>query len=731
MKISELTEAGVGKITKQNTTVDVKPGETERQAAKLFPMNKGGKPQPLHAKAAKNTTPNKLFNLGITENMSMTGTARRRLERKKGLKIGSPEWFKHWFDLPYLREGYKLQLERGSEMDVLHIIDTDTGHRTEVRGKAGYEIKHDPSDPLHQLLDKIGKSANISELINGEPTGINPRHPDSVKAKAATDVAFNEVTKDELISQSQARKQRMFVDAMLTAMHRLVQSKGDQQSLGGYAFSIAKSFGFDPRQLLDLYKERYGVVEDVTQSQLDQLENVLDRVFGQLGIDVEFTRHFLDRVNDARNRKPITIQELAMLFKKEFQRWGKPIAQLGPDQEAVMKDLESDINVPFVLKWDKDNNELDMIAKTVMRKKDFRTTNKEFPVESITESSDLVDEFLKSTGQKFSKRDTCGPACIDFISWARQKGIELKRVRGEFVADQVVHAKADFTPEMKQEFMQSGLNWNSAKDRKAWIEQSEYAEEWQRVPHYWTVDKDGNIHDPSGYQQLVKTGLASDLDPSRYIPEGVKENTPGTIANKINWAGKNKTPAKPASQQQPKDNQERDAWWQLLKQRVMGEDKDYMRGHCHEWALKDIEKHPERKLYARIGVHYEDDIEEVDHVFTVDPKTGKAYDVRGEFATADALLADHDFGADEVFVDEISRDDIDHFCSIGELKPLDENFADGKVKGKSRPGRVKRAGASCKGSVSELRRKAKNSSGEKQKMYHWCANMKSGRKKTK
>jgi len=62
-------------------------------------------------------------------------------------------------------------------------------------------------------------------------------------------------------------------------------------------------------------------------------------------------------------------------------------------------------------------------------------------------------------------------------------------------------------------------------------------------------------------------------------------------------------------------------------------------------------------------------------------------------------------------------------------KMYGENFADKKVKGKSRPGRVKRAGASCKGSVTSLRAKAKKSSGEKKKMYHWCANMKSGRKK--
>jgi len=58
-----------------------------------------------------------------------------------------------------------------------------------------------------------------------------------------------------------------------------------------------------------------------------------------------------------------------------------------------------------------------------------------------------------------------------------------------------------------------------------------------------------------------------------------------------------------------------------------------------------------------------------------------------------------------------------------------ENFADGKVKGKSRPGRVKRSGASCNGSVTDLRARAKRASGEKAKMYHWCANMKSGKKK--
>ena len=161
---------------------------------------------------------------------------------------------------------------------------------------------------------------------------------------------------------------------------------------------------------------------------------------------------------------------------------------------------------------------------------------------------------------------------------------------------------------------------------------------------------------------------------------------------------------------------------------AFNEDKDYMRGYCHAWALDDIKKNPERVLFARIGWHQEEEYEEVDHVFTVDPGTGKAYDVRGEFASVEDLLKDYDYGADEVDVQQVSKDDIRHWCDVGELKPLDENFADGKKKGKSRPGRVKRAGASCKGSVSELRRKAKKYGGEKGKMYHWCANMKGGKK---
>jgi hypothetical protein len=123
--------------------------------------------------------------------------------------------------------------------------------------------------------------------------------------------------------------------------------------------------------------------QPITQAQLDALEKVADRLFAKLGIDIEFTRHFVDRVNDERNRTQITIRELGQIFAKEYQRWGRTISKMPINTQAVMKDLSSALNIPFVLNKDGEGKEL--VAKTVMRKPDFKTTNKTLPVESIQE----------------------------------------------------------------------------------------------------------------------------------------------------------------------------------------------------------------------------------------------------------------------------------------------------------------------------------------------------------
>ena len=51
---------------------------------------------------------------------------------------------------------------------------------------------------------------------------------------------------------------------------------------------------------------------------------------------------------------------------------------LGPVAEAVIKDMKTDINMPFVINIDR-KGMLDLVAKTIMRKKNFKTTSMELP----------------------------------------------------------------------------------------------------------------------------------------------------------------------------------------------------------------------------------------------------------------------------------------------------------------------------------------------------------------
>ena len=122
--------------------------------------------------------------------------------------------------------------------------------------------------------------------------------------------------------------------------------------------------------------------KEVKQSDIDQLEKYADRIFGAVGIDVEFTRHFLDRVNDTRNKTQITVAELIRLFKQSYKKFGKTIAKLGPDAEAVINDMKTNINMPFVLNLK--GGELELVAKTIMRKKNFKTPNPKLAFEDVS-----------------------------------------------------------------------------------------------------------------------------------------------------------------------------------------------------------------------------------------------------------------------------------------------------------------------------------------------------------
>lgn len=134
--------------------------------------------------------------------------------------------------------------------------------------------------------------------------------------------------------------------------------------------------------------------EEVSQKQINDLEKFADRMLAKYDIDVTFTRHFVDRMNDARNKPEIKVAELQKFFKKIQKKKGAQIKS-NPDIEAVLKDISTNLNLPVVINYK--NGEFEVVHKTIMRKKNFSTTSKEITYESLLRNRKLVNK-IKKTG---------------------------------------------------------------------------------------------------------------------------------------------------------------------------------------------------------------------------------------------------------------------------------------------------------------------------------------------
>ena len=143
--------------------------------------------------------------------------------------------------------------------------------------------------------------------------------------------------------------------------------------------------------------------EDFTQKDVNDLEKFADRILAKYGIDVEFTRHFVDRLNDPRNSPAIKVSELQKFFKKIQRNKGRNIRN-NPDVEAVLKDMSTNLNLPVVIKT-KGDDSFEVTNKTIMRKKDFRTTSK---VINYEKWSDKYKKSIDCDNPKgFSQRAHC------------------------------------------------------------------------------------------------------------------------------------------------------------------------------------------------------------------------------------------------------------------------------------------------------------------------------------
>lgn len=115
----------------------------------------------------------------------------------------------------------------------------------------------------------------------------------------------------------------------------------------------------------------------ITPKVMKEFERVVDNLFkNKLGIDFKFTKHFGERMSDGRNKPCIRLEELAATLKKIYRdvRAQKSIKSL-EGAEAVINDIQNDLNMPIAIKWDSKDDELDVVMKTIMRKKNFTTPN--------------------------------------------------------------------------------------------------------------------------------------------------------------------------------------------------------------------------------------------------------------------------------------------------------------------------------------------------------------------
>jgi hypothetical protein len=111
----------------------------------------------------------------------------------------------------------------------------------------------------------------------------------------------------------------------------------------------------------------------ITREDIRELEKFADSLLKDYGIDVEFTRHFGDRMSDERNIPCINVKELKDFFRKVYNNKGMKIKG-NRGIEAILKDMQKSLNMPVVI--DYKNGEVELTFKTIMRKKNFSSPNK-------------------------------------------------------------------------------------------------------------------------------------------------------------------------------------------------------------------------------------------------------------------------------------------------------------------------------------------------------------------
>lgn len=81
--------------------------------------------------------------------------------------------------------------------------------------------------------------------------------------------------------------------------------------------------------------------------EIQELEAQLDALMRPVGLNVEFSRHFVERLLGREQR--VTMDEIVGAFAKLKSKYKKRLlsAKKKPEYEAVLKDFSNDLNIVF------------------------------------------------------------------------------------------------------------------------------------------------------------------------------------------------------------------------------------------------------------------------------------------------------------------------------------------------------------------------------------------------
>jgi hypothetical protein len=125
------------------------------------------------------------------------------------------------------------------------------------------------------------------------------------------------------------------------------------------------------------YKIKHKAFE-MAKADMDAVEKYADAQMSPEDVELgKETDHFFQRLNDPRNGKEISPAELTGFFKRLAKNKKKFLEFLKQYREFVVTDNRSKINIAFIKVANK------LIAKTVMRKADFKSATPVFTTESL------------------------------------------------------------------------------------------------------------------------------------------------------------------------------------------------------------------------------------------------------------------------------------------------------------------------------------------------------------